>query len=161
MVKQYDRHSHLAYCHRAHSCQFGFPKAPSPKTIICREPNDDENWDTILKSACDVLTKVHELIDAATENQTLDSILDKAHISTDAYINALKVSHQGCSVILKHDPSDVNINGCNHEILCLWEANIDFQFVLDEYSTVMYICSYMMKREKAMGEVLKSVAHEC
>ena len=108
-----------------------------------------------IKISCDVLTKVHELIDAATENQTLDSILDKAHISTDAYINALKVSHWGCSVILKHDPSDVNINGCNHEILCLWGANIDFQFVLDEYSTVMYICSYMMKSEKAMGEVLK------
>ena len=72
-----------------------FPKAPSPKTIICREPNDDEKQDTILKSACDVLTKVHELIDATTENQTLDSILDKAHISTDPYINALKVSHWG------------------------------------------------------------------
>ena len=161
MVKQYETHSHSAYCHRGHSCQFGFPKAPSPKTIICREPNDDENWDTILKSACDVLTKVHELIDATTESQTLDSILDKAHISTDTYINALKVSHRGRSVILKCDPSDVNINGCNHEILCLWGANIDFQFVLDEYSTVMYICSYMMKSEKAMGEVLKSVAREC
>ena len=37
-------------------------------------------------------------------------------------------------------------------------ANIDFQFLLDEYSTVMYICSYMMKSEKAMGEVLQSVA---
>ena len=91
----------------------------------------------------------------------MDSILDKAHISTDTYINALKVSHQGHSVILKCDPSDVNINGCNHEILHLWGANIDFQFVLDEYSTVMYICSYMMKSEKAMGEVLKSVAREC
>ena len=25
----------------------------------------------------------------------------------------------------------------------------------------MYICSYMMKSEKAMGEVLKNVAREC
>ena len=96
-----------------------------------------------------------------TQNQTFDSILEKAAISRDVYMNALKVSHCGCSVILKRDPCDVNINGCNHEILCLWGANIDFQFVLDEYSTVMYICSYMMKSEKAMGEVLKSVAREC
>ena len=52
-------------------------------------------------------------------------------------------------------------NGYNHDILKLWGANIDFQFVLDEYSTIIYVCSYMMKSEKAMGEVLKSVAKEC
>ena len=46
-------------------------------------------------------------------------------------------------------------------MLRLWGANIDFQFVLDEYSTVMYVCSYMMKSEKALGEVLKNVAREC
>ena len=34
-------------------------------------------------------------------------------------------------------------------------------FVLDEYSTVMCICSYMMKSEKAMSEVFKNVAREC
>ena len=42
----------------------------------------------------------------------------------------------------------------------MWGANVDFQFVLNEYNTVMYVCSYMMKSEKAMGEVLKSVANE-
>ena len=146
IVRQYETHSYSAYCHRDHSCCFGFSKAPSPKTIICQEPDDDENLDTTLKFACDVLTKVHELIGATTENQALDSILEKADISRDVYINALKVSHHGHSVILKRDPCDVNINGCNHEILCLWGANIDFQFVLDEYSTVMYICSYMVKK---------------
>ena len=35
MVRQYVTHSHSAYCHWGHSCHFGFPKAPSPKTIIC------------------------------------------------------------------------------------------------------------------------------
>ena len=33
--------------------------------------------------------------------------------------------------------------------------------MLDEYSTVMYVCSYMMKSEKAMSEFLKNVAKEC
>ena len=46
-------------------------------------------------------------------------------------------------------------------ILHLWGANVDFQFVLDKYSTVMYVSSYMMKSEKAMGKVLKSVSKEC
>ena len=31
----------------------------------------------------------------------------------------------------------------------------------DEYSTIMYVCSYMMKSEKAMGITLKRVAKEC
>ena len=31
----------------------------------------------------------------------------------------------------------------------------------DEYSTIMYVCSYMMKSEKGMGEALKRVAKEC
>ena len=52
-------------------------------------------------------------------------------------------------------------NGCNHEILCFWGANVDFQFVLYEYSTVMYVSSYMMKSEKAIDEFLKSVTKEC
>ena len=38
---------------------------------------------------------------------------------------------------------------------------IDLQYVEDEYSTIMYVCSYMTKSEKAMGEALKRVAKEC
>ena len=71
------------------------------------------------------------------------------------------MSHRGQSIVLCCDPTDVYTNGFNHDILHLWGANIDLQFVLDEYSTVIYICSCMMKSEKAMGEVLKNVAREC
>ena len=31
----------------------------------------------------------------------------------------------------------------------------------DKYSTIMYVCSYMVKSEKAMGEVLKNASKEC
>ena len=61
---------------------------------------------------------------------------------------------------MKRNPSDVFTNGCNIDILKIWKGNIDFQFVVDEYSTVMYICGYMMKSEKALGEQLKRVAKE-
>ena len=33
--------------------------------------------------------------------------------------------------------------------------------VEDKYSTIMYVCSYMMKSEKAMGEALKRVPNKC
>ena len=48
-----------------------------------------------------------------------------------------------------------------NKILHLWGASVDFQFGLDEYSTVMYVSSYMMKSEKAIDEALKSVSKEC
>ena len=32
---------------------------------------------------------------------------------------------------------------------------MDLQLVIDEMAAIMYICSYMTKGEKAMGETLK------
>ena len=41
-----------------------------------------------------------------------------------------------------------------------WQANMDLQFVLNEYACVMYVASYIMKTDWAMGEILKHVASE-
>ena len=41
-----------------------------------------------------------------------------------------------------------------------WQANMDIQHVLNAYACVMYVASYIMKTEKAMGELLKRVAAE-
>ena len=38
---------------------------------------------------------------------------------------------------------------------------MDLQLVIDEIAAIMYICSYMTKGEKAMGETLKRVSKEC
>ena len=43
----------------------------------------------------------------------------------------------------------------------MWGGNIDLQLVINENPTVMYVCDYMIKGEKAMGETLKRVAQEC
>ena len=37
---------------------------------------------------------------------------------------------------------------------------MDLQFILDVYSCIMYITSYMLKSERAMGELLKAVVEE-
>ena len=42
----------------------------------------------------------------------------------------------------------------------MWKANIDIQFIENAISTVIYVCSYMMKVEKGMGELLKEVCME-
>ena len=53
------------------------------------------------------------------------------------------------------------INACNQDILSLWRGNVDLQYVINEIATVKYVCSYMTKGQKGMGEALKRVAKEC
>ena len=62
---------------------------------------------------------------------------------------------------MKQNPKDVLINACNNDILSLWRGNVDLQYVIHEIATVKYVCSYMTKGEKGMGETLKRVAKEC
>ena len=38
------------------------------------------------------------------------------------------------------------------------DGNVDLQYVINEIATVKYVCSYMTKGEKGMGETLKRVA---
>ena len=104
---------------------------------------------------------MYNIIDSTSNEPNLVDVLQQAGVSEEAYISALKVTCRSRNVILKRNPQDAYTNGCNHEILQLWGANIDFQFVLDEYSTIMYVCFYIMKSEKAVGEVLKNVSKEC
>ena len=148
-----ETHSHSEYCRRNGMCRFGFPKAPSICTLIARQP--DEECTEKRQEAHNILTKVHKILESNGCDISLDERLSQANISVEEYTNNLKVAHRGINVILKRNPSDVFTNGCNLEVLKLWGGNIDFQFVIDEYTTVMYICEYMMKSEKALGEQLK------
>ena len=71
------------------------------------------------------------------------------------YSDSLKVASRGPTVVLCRNQCEVIINSCNIDILRLWGANVDLQYVVNEVATVMYVCSYMTKGEKAMGETLK------
>ena len=68
---------------------------------------------------------------------------------------------KGTTLILKCNIQDAFINGVNIDILNLWGGNVDLQMVIDDVVVVMYVCSYMMKGKKVMGEMLKRVAKEC
>ena len=48
----------------------------------------------------------------------------------------------------------------NLPILLARQANMDLQYVLNAYACVMYVASYIMKTDRAMGELLKRVTSE-
>ena len=97
LVKRFETHSHSSYCRRNHSCHFGFPKAPAAKTVICREPDDSSTNEKLLQNSCNVLAKVHEVIERNTEQtpMTLEEILKQVKVTVDEYMSAVKVTKWG------------------------------------------------------------------
>ena len=91
----------------------------------------------------------------------MQEMLEVIGVDLDCYTKALQMLMKGTTLILKCNIQDAFINGVNIDILNLWGGNMDLQMVIDDVAAVMYVCSYMMKGEKVMGETLKRVAKEC
>ena len=88
--------------------------------FICWEIEDDQKEkDLTLQNACDMLSRVHDAVDNVTNSMTMDDVLAVLGISEDTYVQSLKMSWHGRSVILHFNQSDVYTNSCNHEILHL------------------------------------------
>ena len=47
-----------------------------------------------------------------------------------------------------------------NQLVHVWKANHDIQYVLDPYSCVVYICDYLMKNNKGMSMLLENAAKE-
>ena len=131
-------------------------------TVISRKPKGEET-EEVIDNAKKILQAVqHELaLFDDTTGVSIEDLMSRLNINTETYMNALQISHIGPNIILMHNPEDVFINACNHDILNLWGGNVNLQYVINEIATVMYVCSYMTKGEKAMGETLKRVVKEC
>ena len=109
------------------------------------------NAKSVLQTAQNTLTT------ADLHNISTQHFLQDINLNVETYIGALKISKKVANVILQHNPQDVFTNACNHDNLSLWGGNVDLQYVINEIATVKYICSYMTKGEKGMGETLKRV----
>ena len=148
------KHTHSDYCRRNNTCRFGFPKPLNTETLISRPPPNDDTDAT--KNAKEILQKVKDfLTNTDVQDMSLEDILLQLQLSPETYNTALQNSHQGPDAILKQNSQDVFLNACNQDILYLWGGNIDLQLIINENATVMYVCNYMTKDEKAMGETLK------
>ena len=111
-----------------------------------------ENAKSVLQTVQNTLTT------ADVHDKSIQNFLQEIYVET--YMDALKFSERGLNVILKQNPQDVFINACNHDILSLWRGN-GLQYVINDFAIVKYVCSYMTKGAKGMGETLKRVANVC
>ena len=155
LVLQLQQHRHSSYCKRNNTCRFSFPHPPSDETLIAEEKHEDQS------EYVQTLKKVRKVLsEGDCDNMSIDDVLAKANVAHSHYKEALTVSANGSVIVLKRSPNECNINNYNPHVLLAWQANMDIQYVLNAYACVMYIASYIMKTDRAMGELLKRVANE-
>jgi hypothetical protein len=91
---------------------------------------------------------------------SLNDLLVKAEVERNEYEKALDISSRGSMVVLKCEPCECCVNSYNSSVMLAWQANMNLQFVLNAYACDMYVASYIMKTDRAMGKILKHVASE-
>ncbi len=134
-------------------CRFNFP---SPKTLIA-EPSPDSEC---LSKAQQLLHDVRQAILECDDNATVRDVLNTANVELEEYVEALGVTSSGSVVVLQRELDEQCINNYNQSVILAWQANMDIQYVLNAYAFVMYVASYIMKSDRAMGVLLKQVAAE-
>ena len=89
-----------------------------------------------------------------------EQILSELKISYQTYILALRSTIKKKKVFLKRNLREIFINNYMNQLVHVWKANHDIQYVLDPYSCVIYICDYLMKNNKGMSMLLENAAKE-
>ena len=103
------------------------------------------------------MLKVRKFLIEEDISVTLCDLLARVSLSIVQYKKTLATTARGNKIILRRDPCEGDINP---SVLLAWQANMDIQYVMDPYACVMYVASYIMKHEKSMSELLKTVSNE-
>ncbi|KAI8507071.1 hypothetical protein Bbelb_155100 [Branchiostoma belcheri] len=167
---QMHRKGHTASCKKGGKvCRFGFPKPPVKQTFLCGPtrltemtfeelasiPAREAQAEAILKAFWDVLNKKSE-----PEKCSTDDLLKEVKITTAQFCVAMNTMANRKQIMLRREPKDMWVNNYNPHLLRAWNANMDIQYVLDAYSCVKYIVSYISKAEREMGKLLKQAQKE-
>uniref|UniRef100_A0A8C1LAF7 ATP-dependent DNA helicase n=1 Tax=Cyprinus carpio TaxID=7962 RepID=A0A8C1LAF7_CYPCA len=148
-------------------CRFGFPKPPINRTTITRprpppaEQSDDENGSEerdYASVAKERLQKVWDLLNDSNQSfETITQLLNQANMTYEEYEKHIEALSTSSLIVMERRPQDCWVNGYNPMLLRAWNANMDIQFILNPYSCIMYMLSYISKSEHEMSDYLKRV----
>ena len=91
------------------------------------------------------------------DDATLTKVLDSCGVTEDDYIQAMR---RKISIIYKRKPNKTMISRYNTVLLNLMKSNMNLQFVTGIYGLLAYLCSYMSKEERKLGEIMRKVVEE-
>ncbi|XP_052403776.1 uncharacterized protein LOC127950661 [Carassius gibelio] len=183
IVSTVQQHSkrHAKTCRKkGTTCRFNFPRPPSKNTFITRNRQTDENEKTTDDGQCkskdkkgknsndiskdlaeSIMKRVREcLLNTDAVFDSVDSMFASIGINQEIFECAYNKMTKKTNVVLKRKPSDVWVNQYNKDLLQCWNANMDIQFVVDAYSCIVYIISYISKAEREMGLLLANAQKE-
>ena len=148
-------------------CRFNVPQPPSCRTFIDRIVKPAQNQSNTEQShqpmteedvlrklmTSDVAQKILKMVRTTLLNsdQTFESteeLFESIGISQLLFEIANSQLTNKTNVVLKRKPGDIWINQFNKDLLRAWNANIDIQYIVDAYSCVVYIISYISKAER-------------
>ncbi|KAL3986446.1 leucine-rich repeats and death domain-containing protein [Sarotherodon galilaeus] len=181
--------NHSRSCKKGNvSCRFGFPKLPVDQTMITfPSPDDDDDHNDKQhstskekgtnekqkqknrrmalakkqKEAKEKLQPLRDLLcDPNSSFEDLSELLHKCKLTYEQYLDCVFNLSNGHVILLKREPNDCWVNAYNADLLRAWNANMDIQYVIDDYSCLMYMMSYVSKPEFEMTQFLNGVIQE-
>ena len=91
---------------------------------------------------------------------SFEEVLEAANISHDELENNLATCTNRQTIYFKRRIEEQWINSYNPHLIRAWNGNMDIKYVMDPYSCVMYIVSYISKSEREMGDLLRNAQRE-
>ena len=111
----------------------------------------------------DLYKKINKFIQTNYQEKqfkSLEQILTELNISYEMYILAVRSTIKKRKIFLKRKLEEIYLNNYMKDLVHVWNANHDIQYVLDQYSCVVYICDYLTKNNKGMSKLLEQAAKE-
>ena len=146
----FQKHRHSRTCRKGGKpvCRFGIPFPPMRKTTIIGPyvGEDRSVYQEYYKRIQKYLTNLERDI-------TFDEFLEEIKLAEEDYIMAVQTSLKTEKIFLERRPIESRINPYMKDLLDVWKANHDIQFVLDAYACATYIVSYINKSARGNESV--------
>ena len=156
----YQTHRHARTCRKKGKavCRFNFPLPPMPHTMVL-EPLSDEDKKSVGQNN---FQKIATLLSQSKldDVHTFNDLLCKLDMNLDTYITSIQSTLTTAKVFLQRSIGETRINNYNRTLLRCWEANMDIQYILDPYSCVSYIVSYISKGQRGLSNLLYEACKE-
>ena len=111
--------------------------------------------------AQETLKQVWNLLsDKEMQFDSFEDVLQAANMSQDELEKNLATCTNRQTIYYKRRIQEQWINNYNPHLIRAWNGNMDIQYVMDPYSCVMYIVSYISKSEREMGDLLRNAQRE-
>ena len=141
-------HNHTFTCYKnadrnssTRLCRFGIPFWPCRSTLILLPMAKEDKRREPYRSLGFELKQTLE----SKSYRCIDDFLAEARVTYEEYLDVIRATLRRPTVIFKRDLSQIWVNTFHPCIANTLKSNMDFQFILEEYSCASYVVDYINK----------------